>query len=342
MVSAAQKAPVVAPEVLVPRLGERLVEKGLISQDELSQALTHQRARSQGGEPILLGQAMLELGMIERARLDEAITEQISQLQDALYRSNELLEQRVKDRTAELQEALEKLTELNRLKTDFISNMSHELRTPLAHMVGYIDLLDEEALGSLSKEQRQAVDVLKKSYLRLGGLIDNLLFLSFDTESALDLQLQATPLQVLVPKLVQRLLSKHLGATIRINQEIEQGLPEIWADAEKIDWVLTQLLDNAIKFNRENGQVVLRAKKSGKRIEIAVIDNGIGIPEGKLEEIFEPFYQLDGTSTRKYGGTGLGLTLVKRIVEAHSSKLKVESVLNKGTRMSFSLPIAEN
>src|SRR3989304_6965965 len=192
-----------APEILVPRLGDSLVEKGLLTQADLNRALAHQKKqREEEGKRILLGEALIQLGLIERTRLAAAITEQIAQLQEALSQSNLLLEQRVQERTAELQEALDKLTELNRLKNDFISNVSHELRTPLAHMVGYIDLLSVEGFRALTSEQRSAVNVLEKSYRRLGNLIDNLLFLSFDSSESLHLEPAPTRLQEWLSSLV--------------------------------------------------------------------------------------------------------------------------------------------
>src|SRR3989304_656222 len=191
-----------APEVLVPRLGDTLVDQGLLTPAELKRALAYQKEREEKGTRILLGQALTDLGLIERGKLDAAITQQISQLQEALHESNLFLEQRVRERTAELQEALDKLTELNRLKNNFISNISHELRTPLAHMVGYIDLLSVEAFGALTSEQRSAVNVLEKSYRRLGNLIDNLLFLSFDSSESLHLEPAPTRLQEWLSSLV--------------------------------------------------------------------------------------------------------------------------------------------
>lgn len=330
-----------APEILVPRLGDSLVEKGLLTRDQLKQALAHQKAGASQGKRILLGEALIELGLIERRKLDAAITEQIATLQEALRQSNLLLEQRVQERTAELQEALDKLTELNRLKNDFISNVSHELRTPLAHMVGYIDLLAAEALGSLNDEQRSALAVLEKSYRRLNSLIDNLLFLSFDTAESLHLEPGPVQLQELFPQVVAQCKSKTGAEKVAITQELPADLPPIQADANKIEWAVGQLLDNAIKFNQQNGRVHLSAKQEGRRIQIAVADTGVGIPAEKLEEIFEPFHQIDTSSTRKAGGAGIGLTLTKRIVEAHGSKLNIESLPGKGSRFSFSLPVSQ-
>jgi len=329
------------PEVLVPRLGDSLVEKGLLTPADLRRALEHQHTRSLDGKRILLGQALIELELIDRKTLDRAITEQISQLQEALRQSNLFLEERVRERTAELQEALDKLTELNRLKNDFISNVSHELRTPLAHMVGYIDLLSVEAFGTLTSEQRSAVNVLEKSYRRLGNLIDNLLFLSFDSSESLHLEPAPTRLQELFSKLVEQNQARARAGKISLSLEASADLPAALADNNKLEWALGQLLDNGMKFNQPGGRVHLSAVLDGKRIQVAVADTGIGIPADKLEEIFEPFHQLDSTSTRKYGGAGIGLTLAKRIIEAHGSKLTIDAHTGKGTRISFSLPITD-
>ena len=169
-----QKMPI-SPELLVPKLGDYLVERDLLTAEQLVTALTMQKQLNQSGDYTLLGQILVKEGIIDQTSLDTAITEQIFLLQEALRKSNSELEQRVRERTLQLQQALQKLTELNQLKTNFVSNISHELRTPLAHMIGYIDLLKEEALGPLTREQITATDVLAKSYNRLYALIDELI-----------------------------------------------------------------------------------------------------------------------------------------------------------------------
>lgn len=328
-----------APEVLVPRLGESLVDQGLLTPADLKKALAYQKEQGGKGERILLGQALIDLGFIERSKLDAAITQQISQLQEALHQSNLFLEQRVQERTAELQEALDKLTELNRLKNDFVSNVSHELRTPLAHMVGYIDLLSAEALGPLSDEQRNALAVLEKSYRRLNSLIDNLLFMAFDTVESLHLETGPVNLAELLPNVMNQYQSKGQAAGIQVTSSLPPDLPNVQADDNKIEWVLGQLLDNAIKFNQPGGRAHLSAELDARRVQISVADTGIGIPTEKINEIYEPFHQLDSSSTRRAGGAGIGLTLAKRIIEAHGSKLQIETHEGKGSRFSFSLAI---
>src|SRR5512143_4104696 len=143
----------ITPELLVPRVGELLIERGVLTQADLQRALNYARKPGADGHQRLVGQALLELKLIDRETLDQVITEQILQLHTALQQSNLKLEQRVKERTQELQSALNKLAELNQLKSNFISNVSHELRTPLTHIRGYLDLMSDGLLGELTKEQ---------------------------------------------------------------------------------------------------------------------------------------------------------------------------------------------
>src|SRR5215211_3263301 len=166
------------PEMLVPRMGEYLIHKGLISAENLQKALDYQQESIAKGNPILLGQALIELKLLERAELDQAVTEQIIQLRSALQAANRTLERRVEERTAELQKALERVSELSQLKSNFIANISHELRTPLTHIKGYIELLITETLGDITEEQRHALQVSQQSTNKLEALIEDLILFS--------------------------------------------------------------------------------------------------------------------------------------------------------------------
>src|SRR5512137_1886849 len=150
------------PEVLVPRLGEYMVQQGTITEEELKRALAYQTEMQADGKFCLLGQALMELDLVERHQLDRAVTEQITQLRNALEDANNFLERRVLERTSELQDALEKLSELSKTKANFVANISHELRTPLTHVKGYIELLITETLGTLTAEQRSALEVSQR------------------------------------------------------------------------------------------------------------------------------------------------------------------------------------
>jgi two-component system sensor histidine kinase VicK len=132
------------------------------------------------------------------------------------------------------------------------------------------------------------------------------------------------------------------GLQISLTVDMDPALPPIQADEEKLSWVLSQLFDNAIKFTQPGGKVHLSAKlENEKMVNITLSDSGIGIPPERMKEIFEPFHQLDGSATRRFGGTGLGLALVRQIIEAHGSLINVQSKVNKGTTVSFPLLVAK-
>ncbi|MBN2502125.1 MAG: hypothetical protein JXB38_15180 [Anaerolineales bacterium] len=329
----------ITPEILVPRLGEYLVENGMLTQEQLKAALDYQETQTRNGNPMLLGEVLTELHLVKQRHLDRAITEQILELQQALNRYNQHLEQLVQERTAELQNALQKLTQLNHLKNNFISNISHELRTPLAHMIGYIDLLADGSLGPLTAEQGTGMEVLTKASGRLQNLIDNLLQFSLATQGFMELDLKPISLQMIVKSAISKNLGKADVADIKLKVDVPSENIHVQADSEKIIWVLEQLLDNGIKFNRAPGEVVLSARLKGTRVVLAVRDTGIGIPPDRIDEAFEAFHQLDGSTTRRYGGTGLGLSLAKRIIEAHETTLDVQSKPGEGSCFEFSLPI---
>ncbi len=330
--------PTLTPEVLVPRLGDYLLEKGIISKSILEKALRIQEKRRSPEQPVpLIGNILIEINAIDRATLDEAITEQILQLRIALENYNQQLEQRVQERTAELEHALEQLAELNQLKSNFISNISHELRTPLTHVKGYIELLAERDLGPLTPDQEQAIFIMEKSSARLERLIEDLILFSNTENGQISLQIQPFDLNFLFRDILIQASTKSNENNITIRQDCPQDLPKVKADREKISWVILQLLDNAIKFSNPGGEILLKAEAEGAFINISVSDTGIGIPKNKIEEIFEPFHQLDGSSTRKVGGTGLGLSLARKIIEAHGSMLRVSSKVGEGSKFDFSL-----
>ena len=159
-------------------MGDYLIQKGLITVDDLQKALAYQQDEISKGNTLLLGQALLDLKLTGRPELEQAVTEQIIQLRSALQSANRNLERRVEERTAELQKALERLSELGQLKANFISNISHELRTPLTHIKGYIELLVSESLGAIAEEQRHALQVSQHSANRLESLIEDLIMVS--------------------------------------------------------------------------------------------------------------------------------------------------------------------
>src|SRR5512135_1120749 len=329
------------PEMLVPRLGEALVRGGHITEVDLQKALAYQQEHVGQGGAMLLGQALLELKAIDQARLDQAVTEQIIQLRSALQAANRTLERRVYERTAELEAALQRLSELNQMKANFVANISHELRTPLTHIKGYLELMVSDSLGPLTEEQRHGLQVSHKAADRLENLIDDLIMFSMASHGELSLKQEPLDIRRLVNIAARNAMQKAEERGVTVNVMAKEHVPTVQGDSEKIVWVLNQLLDNAIKFTPSGGRVVISLKEeSTNLVMVTVTDTGIGIPANRLQEIFEPFHQLDGSSTRRAGGTGLGLSLVRQIVEAHGSLLDVSSVEGRGTTFKFPLLVA--
>ncbi|RMF43837.1 MAG: hypothetical protein D6755_09900 [Anaerolineae bacterium] len=329
------------PEVLVPRLGERLVLHGIISEEQLRQALAYQQQKALQGEPCLLGQALMALGFVDQRTLDKAITEQILQLQTALQQSNRRLEERVAERTAELQTALHRLTELSQIKSNFISNISHELRTPLAHIKGYLELLAENMLGDLNEEQHRAVQTALRSTNRLEKLIEDLLQFSLATRGELTLVIRNIDFAALARDVCAQMETVARARKLHWVCSMPDAPCNVRVDPQKMEWVLSELLDNAIKFTPAEKTVQVTLQPHAGMLDVCVSDEGIGIPADRVDEIFEPFHQLDETTTRRYGGMGLGLALVKRILDAHGIPIRIHSQEGKGTSVCFSIPEAE-
>jgi two-component system sensor histidine kinase BarA len=333
-----QASPKLTPEMLVPRMGEYLIQKGLINAGDLQKALAHQQQEIAKGNSILLGQALIDLKLIDRSDLDQAVTEQILQLRSALQTANRTLERRVEERTAELQKALERVSELSQLKANFISNISHELRTPLTHIKGYIELLITESLGPIVEEQRYALQISQQSAAKLESLIEDLIMVSLATRGELSIKLEDVDICRIVNLAVKSHATRAQDRSINLNVQIGENVPLVQADSQKISWALSQLIDNGIKFTSAGGSVTVSVKREGGNLVIvSVADTGIGIPASRLNEIFEPFHQLDGSSTRRHGGTGLGLSLVRQIIEAHGSMIDVQSAEGRGTNFKFPL-----
>ena len=330
--------PKLSPEMLVPRLGEYLVQKGMITEIVLFRALVYQQDAAEKGGQALLGQALMEMKLVTRDQLDQVITEQIIQLRTALQSANRNLEQRVRERTAELNEAMNRLSELSQMKANFVSNISHELRTPLTHIKGYMELLISESLGQITEEQRHALTVSQRATGRLEDMIEDLIMFSLASRGELSLKLESVDIRRLVALVAKSASRKADDRGVSVIVKTPDNVPLVQADGEKIGWVVGQLLDNGIKFTPSGGSVTVSLEEEGKNlVQLIVEDTGVGIPASRMKEIFEPFHQLDGSSTRRYGGTGLGLSLVRQIVEAHGSMLDVKSTEGKGAIFKFPL-----
>ncbi|KPK42303.1 MAG: hypothetical protein AMJ65_07835 [Phycisphaerae bacterium SG8_4] len=237
----------------------------------------------------------------------------------------------------ELQQKIEDLRRMDQVRTDFVANVSHELKTPLTLIKGYTETLQGEVLCDKIKAAK-FVSIIREHSDRLGHIVDDLLSLS-ELESSKDyIDRSQFDLKKLIDDISlgfgHALASKKLELTVS-----SQGDDlSIRADRNKIEQVLVNLIDNAIKYTGESGQIELSAVERDGEIHIAVRDDGIGIAKEHLDRIFERFYRTDKARSRELGGTGLGLSIAKHIVLAHKGKITIESELGKGTTVFVTLP----
>jgi len=327
-------------DAMLSRFGEFLMKQGYITAAQLDAALGRQRELAGAGVRETLGQVLLEMRVMTREQLELASVEQVQELQSALRSANLRLEQRVADRTRELEQAYRKLTELDQLKGNFISNVSHELRTPLTKIKGFNALLAAGDLGALTAAQQQAVEVMGRGVSELERLVGDLIQFATGARGEMVLRLAAMPVAETLERAVDALRDRAASADLVLVCHPPGPGVRLTADPEKVRWVLDQLLDNAIKFTPAGGRIDAGAEPSGGRVRIWVADTGPGIAEDRLPELFEPFHQLDGSATRRRGGTGLGLALVKMIAAAHQGTVSVETRPGAGSRFIVDLPAA--
>lgn len=231
------------------------------------------------------------------------------------------------------------ITEIRRLETvrsDFVANVSHELKTPLTSIKGFVETLLEGALED-KENNRNFLKIIHEHTERLNSLVDDLLSLSHLESKEIVLKKTNFNLKEQVENIILGFSSQLKKKNIAIKNELPAGIT-LTADKERLGQVVTNLIDNAIKFNREKGLVRIFSEESGGQTKITVEDSGIGIPEKDIPRIFERFYRVDKARSRELGGTGLGLSIVKHIVELHHGRVGVESTEGLGSRFWFSLP----
>ncbi|MEJ2555476.1 MAG: GAF domain-containing sensor histidine kinase [Anaerolineae bacterium] len=236
----------------------------------------------------------------------------------------------------ELQQAYDELAELDQLKSNFVSIASHELRTPLSVILGYASFLREEVSG----EAGEQIDIVLQSAMRLRSIIDDMVNLRHVDTGQAQLERDIFSMTVLISDVAGEFdqLAKAKQQILRV--DLPEDQLKIDADWQKIYLVLANLLSNAIKFTPSQGRVQVSAQRKGEELWISVMDTGIGIPERDYDRIFDRFYQVEPSLTRRYEGMGLGLSVAKSMVELHSGRIWVESVVGKGSRFTVVLPIS--
>jgi signal transduction histidine kinase len=291
------------------------------------------------------------------------------------------LEVEVRKRTRALEDTNLELQQLNkelylrrqeadaasRSKTDFLANMSHELRTPLNAIMGFSDIIHQGMAGPVTERQKEFLNDISESGMHLLTLITDILDLSKIEAGKTELEPETFSVKELIDVSLIMFKEKALKHHIKVAAEIDDTVTDITADKRKLKQVMVNLLSNAFKFTSDGGAVLVQARKlrGGEKmrrsedrkmlssqlqsfptsdadfVEISVTDTGIGISKENQQRLFQPFQQIETSLTRKYAGTGLGLSLCRRFIELHGGRIWVESELSKGSRFAFIIPMKQ-
>lgn len=280
---------------------------------------------------------------IANARLYQAQQHELAARQraeEALRQERALLAQRVEERTAKLSAANAQLARAARLKDEFLANMSHELRTPLSVILGQTESLAEEIYGPLTAQQRKLARMIEESGRQLLALINDILDIAQIEAGKVELDIQPVEVKTICQASLQsiKLLSEQKRLAVNVN--IDPAVSILAADGRRLKQILTNLLSNAARFTPNGGQIGLDVcgDITHEVIRFTVWDTGIGIASEAMEYLFEPFVQLDSGLSRAYAGTGLGLSLVRRLADMHGGSVILESSVGQGSRFTVALP----
>ena len=286
-----------------------------------------------------------EVISIENARLYHNLQDANAQLEGY----SRTLEQRVADRTQELQEknqeleiANGKIVQATQKKTQFFNNMSHELRTPLDAVIGFSEVLQEQTFGALNAQQEEYVGYIMSSGTHLLGLINDLLDMAKHDAGMMNLRLESFNLSSLLQDCLVLVRERALEHGIALALDVAEDIETVLGDEQRIKQIVINLLSNAVKFTPNQGRVGIQAARVDQQIEIAVWDTGIGIAPEHQRDIFSEFQQFGRQQGQGVKGTGLGLALTKKLVELHKGTIAVESGIGEGSVFTFTLPINPN
>lgn len=277
----------------------------------------------------------------------DKITKALSRVKEGIY--GEKIEYTAQDEIGELASSFNTMTETIMIKEEeakktdiakdeFLAMITHELKTPLVPIQGYADILLSGHLGNLTDKQRERITIIKSSAASLLQLISDLLDVQKLELGQLKMKKLTTDIHDTVAKSIETLFPQIDEDKITVENKVEKGL-HVPHDAERISQVLTNLIKNSLKVVKPNtGKITITSEEDANEVRIHVTDNGVGIPYEKQSKIFTKFYQVDASLTREKGGSGLGLSICKGIIEAHGGKISLKSTPNVGTTITFSLP----
>jgi len=232
---------------------------------------------------------------------------------------------------------IKRLRDIENLRSAFLSMLGHELQTPLSIIKGYTSTLARSDAKWNKKTLREGLEVIEEECDRLSKLVNRLLLASRIESRTVTLKKEPVQLPAMASKVVRRLES--VTAIHEFEVDFAPDFPEVYADPDRMEEVLTNLVDNAIKYSPKGGRIAITGRTSRDRVEVAVSDNGIGIPRRELGRVFERFRRGENSQVQKVRGMGLGLYICKSIVEAHGGKIEVSSEAGKGSEFKFTLPL---
>jgi signal transduction histidine kinase len=240
-------------------------------------------------------------------------------------------------------ETVRRLRQLDAMKTDFLSTVQHEMRTPLTAILGLSDLIDMCWDAWEDAPKLDALRDIQVAAKNLDGIVETIIDFSLVDGQVLVLALQSVPLARTIRESIEAIGERHKGGLpIPAVVDVDADMT-VFADPDRLGQVLRALIDNAVKFSDGRGTVTVRARRAEDDVVlIEVIDQGIGIPEADVARIFERFFQVDSTATRRFGGTGMGLALVKRVVDAHGATVEVGANTGGGTRVALRWPESDD
>ncbi|WP_085552647.1 sensor histidine kinase [Azospirillum agricola] len=291
------------------------------------------------GASLMLG--LLTLTLVREAGRRERMLEDLQASEGALRDSQRrlILDIAARHRAeAELIAAKQASDSSNRAKTQFLANMSHELRTPLNAVIGFAEALESGIFGAMSAKQTEYVSDIRRSGLHLLSLINDILDTTKIESGKYVLHEERLAVRAVVGQCLRQIEPLAVQKGIGLAASMEPELPDLLADERALRQILLNLLSNAVKFTPAGGHIVVTADRAELDLRLRVTDTGIGIPQSELEQVLEPFHQVDNSHTRRYAGTGLGLGLVKSLVEMHQGSLGLTSALGRGTTATVVLP----
>jgi len=231
-----------------------------------------------------------------------------------------------------------RLKKLERIRTDFVANVTHEIRTPLTAVIGYLETLQTGAIDN-AEDARRFIDIMLKQAQRLNRLVEDLMTISKIELGEINFHFEDVFLPDIIGSVLPLVEAKAAVKNVRIENHAPEKMPPMKGDRDRLSQVLVNVLDNAVKFTPERGQITIAAEEKAGGMVVTIVDTGIGIPREEIQRLGERFYRVDKTRSRELGGTGLGLSIVKHLMLAHGGKMEIESHLGRGTKVSLFFPV---